>query len=358
MFSTTNKRQRKRKRLGSAPSELFAHVLSNASRRRAVATSLAPRVNDASCDTTRGRAPAPRRAEFITRKSASGSSPEQLKLRSSIRTVVREEPQQRGEGRGTSADAQAGGTLLADWMGNCSARGPEGEGSGRFDMLVGAKLIGSGNEILASPLARPQAEERVDPGEGSSRGDLVEPGSSQAVDTSEPKQAEEEDKTSAVHLGVSRFVEVFRLQSGNSVNDTLTEARLSSRDDDEAAATTLSPPVRLSRDVLVGATGGSPCRRNSVVAKIRLFEELSASTKSEEDDGGVEVEEERTWKSVVFVTTLLSSIFLLLGSFGGIDFPFVGRRADRQAEHVKVPIVEDRPRRRKVNFGRYIDFKE
>ncbi|EJK70553.1 hypothetical protein THAOC_08075, partial [Thalassiosira oceanica] len=198
-------------------------------------------------------------------------------------------------------------------MGNCSARGPEGEGSGRFDMLVGAKLIGSGNEILASPLARPQAEERVDPGEGSSRGDLVESGSpSQAVDTSEPKQAEEEDKTSAVRLGVSRFVEVFRLQSGNGVDDTLT--------DDEAAATTLSPPVRLSRDVLVGATGSSPCRRNSVVAKIRLFEELSASTKSEEDDGGVE--EERTWKSVVFVTTLLSSIFLLLGSFGGHRFPF------------------------------------
>ncbi|EJK55431.1 hypothetical protein THAOC_24837 [Thalassiosira oceanica] len=38
--------------------------------------------------------------------------------------------------------------------------------------------------------------ERVDPGEGSSRGDLVEP------DTSEPKQAEEDEKTSAVRLDV------------------------------------------------------------------------------------------------------------------------------------------------------------
>ena len=176
----------------------------------------------------------------------------------------------------------------------------------------------------------PQAEERV--------GRDVDTSGTEAVLA---RVDGEEEMTGAVDIGVSRFVEVFRLRSdGASGGEGQCESvRLSSCDDDDAAAET-TPPARLSQEVI------SPCRRASVVAKLRLFDELAAPTSSEEDDGGSAGE--RTRKSVVFVATLLlslfvlgSSVLLLAGSYGGMP---------------PKPNDEDVPRRR-VNIGRYIDFQ-
>ena len=180
----------------------------------------------------------------------------------------------------------------------------------------------SSNEKLEMPVVEesiesetrraPQAEERV--------GRDVDTSGTEAVLA---RVDGEEEMTGAVDIGVSRFVEVFRLQSdGASGGEGQCES------------------VRLSQEVL------SPCRRASVVAKLRLFDELAAPTSSEEDDGGSAGE--RTRKSVVFVATLLlslfvlgSSVLLLAGSYGGMP---------------PKPNDEDVPRRR-VNIGRYIDFQ-
>ena len=282
-------------------------------------------------------------------------------------------------------------------MGNCNSLSNESA----FDMLVGAKSVES--EILAaSPLsttsaARPKTATNG-PGE---EYDRVVDGSPSTASESEASVAEEElrqETTSAVRLGVSRLITVFRLQSGDKAvfqqrTSSSTISSLSAvasspmpcpssrgpsrtaamqmigNHDVDAAATTLSPPARLSRDVLVGAPSSSPRRRLSVVAKTRLFEEVTSASKSEADDAGVA---EGTRKWVVVVATFLlslfvlnSSIFLLVGSVGGHS-PFGGRLVEEEDarvvlndDHDKGPIVEDvRRRRKQISFGRYVDIRQ